>query len=185
MHRYEVAMSDDIESRLRMLDGRIANVQAEARACVEELLVDDGARHLVAERLPGLGSAILPSIHDLLRNPSTQPDVRTLAAIAGFDVGDRFETVEILLDEVATLSDFAALAARRLAAARVSGAAERMLEGLQNPELVDVDLIVVYLEALHDLGTVIDERVQARLRGVGAWQIDTALRQWHPASQES
>lgn len=175
-------MSGEIESRIKILDAKVAQVRAEARECVQELLVDDGARHLVADRLPGLGSVILPFILDLLRSPDTSAEVKVFAALVGFDVGDRFESVEVLLGEVRVSSEFAALAARRLAAAHVSEAAEGMLGSLERPEFRNVDLIVVYLEALHDLGTVVGEGIQEQLRGLGAWQIDTALRQWHGAS---
>lgn len=172
-------MSGQIETRIQALEERIARAQEEARACVDELLVDDGARHLVAERLPSLGSAILPAILELLSDPRTPHEVRALAALAAFDVGDRTQALEVLVDEVAAGTEFAALAVQRLSGAGVSEAAGPMIEAIRGTKLHDIDLVVSYLEALHELGVRLGEEEQNELRQLGSWQVDTALAQWH------
>ncbi len=75
-------------SRIAAVEARIAAAQIEARSCVAELMVDDGARFLIAERLPALGTAILPSVHELLADPDVDAEVRGLAALCGLAVGD-------------------------------------------------------------------------------------------------
>lgn len=184
MHGHEVAMSDDIAKRIADLEGRVARVQQEARACVVELFVDDGARYLVAERLPALGSAVLPAIHDVLSDRDAPAEVRTLAAFVGFEVGDRERSLNMLLDEVTSLSEFSPLAARRLASAGVSEAAALIVDALRRTDSTEVDSVVSYLEALHDLGVRLAVDDRRRLSEGGAWQVETALAQWHGATSE-
>ena len=177
-------MSGDIAKRIADLEDRIATAQREARACVEELNVDDGARHLVAERLPALGSAVLPAIHDVLDDQDAPDEVRTLAAFVGFEVGDRHQSLNVLLDEVAARSEFSPLAARRLARAGVPEASSSILDALRGTDSKEVDAVVSYLEALHDLGVRLGAEDRQRLREGRAWQVETALAQWHGANPD-
>lgn len=172
-------MSNEIAKRIADVDDRIARVQREARACVEELFVDDGARYLVAQRLPALGSAVLPAIHDVLDDRDAPDEVRTLAAFVGFEVGDRERSLSMLLDEVAARSEFSPLAARRLAGAGVPEAAAKILDALRGTDSQEIDSVVSYLEALNDLGVGLGIEDHRRLREGGAWQVQTALAQWH------
>lgn len=172
-------MSDDIAKRIAELEHQIARVQHEVRACVQELVVDDGARYLVAERLAALGSAVLPAIHDLLNDRHTPDEVRTLAALVGFAVGDRELSLNVLLNEIASRGEFSPLAARRLAIARVSEAANLILKALRATDSQEIDAIVSYLEALHDLGVPLTEDDRRTLLQGGAWQVETAIAQWH------
>lgn len=171
----------DIAKRMANLEDRIGSVQREARACVEELFVDDGVRHLVAERLPGLGSAVLPAIHDVLGDGDVPAEVRTLAAFVGFKVGDRQSSLDVLLDEVVAGSEFSPLAARELAFAGVREAADLILDALRGTDSNEVDSVVSYLEALHALGVGLEAGDRRRFREGGAWQVETALAQWHSA----
>lgn len=175
-------MTDDTAKRVTDLENRIARAQGEARACVQELLVDDDARYLVAERLPALGSAVLPAIRELLDDPGVTSDVRALAALVGFEVGDREQSLMVLLEEIRHRGEFAPLAARRLSRAGRSDAAGVICEALRGTDHKDVDPIVSYLEALHDLGVRIDDDDRRRLLAGGAWQIETAIAQWHAAA---
>lgn len=174
-------MSDDIARRITDLEDRIARVQRDVSACVEELLVDDGARYLVAQRLPALGSVVLPAIHRLLDDRDAPNEVRTLAAFVGFEVGDRERSLNMLLDEVTARSEFSPLAARRLASARVPEAAGPILDALRGTDGKEVDAVVNYLEALCDLGIRLGAEDHRRLSEGGAWQVETALGQWHGA----
>jgi len=175
-------MSDDIAKRITDLESRIARVQGDARACVQELFLDDGARYLVAQRLPALGSAVVPAIHDLLDDGDAPDEVRTLAAFVGFEVGDRDRSLNMLLDEVTAHSEFSPLAARRLASAGVPEAAGLILEALRGTDSKEVDSVVSYLEALYDLGVRLGAEDRRRLHEGGAWQVETALAQWHGAT---
>lgn len=172
-------MTDPLEARVTDLERRIATAQAEVEACVRELLVDDDARYLIAERLPALGSSVLPAVQALLRDPNLDAEVRVLAAWVGVEVGDREQALETLLDEIKAADEFAPLAARRLAAHRIAHAAPAILDALRRTSSTDVDVVVAYLEALHHLGALLPEEEKQRLSESDAWQVTTALAQWH------
>jgi hypothetical protein len=172
-------MSDPIEARVTDLERRISTVQAEVEACVRELLVDDDARYLIAERLPALGSAALPTVQALVRDPNSDHEVRVLAALVAVEVGDREQALETLLDEVKAADEFAPLAARRLAEHRIAQAAPAILDALRRTSSGDVDAVLAYLEALHHLGERLPEDEEQRLKESDAWQVTTALHQWH------
>ena len=108
-------MSDRIEIRIAALDERIDRTQSEIQACVQELLAGDKDAYLIAERLPRLGSAALPELLKVMADPGHTPTVRVLAALVGFAVGDRQDSLSIMLDEVERGGEFGPLAARRLA----------------------------------------------------------------------
>jgi hypothetical protein len=109
-------------------------------------------------------------------------EVRSLAALVGFAVGDRSQSLHLLLLEVESAAEFAGLAARRLAAAGVTEASRVITDALRRANHTEIDLAVSYLEALYDLGVRLKDEDQGRLRRFGAWEVDTALAQWHSAS---
>lgn len=172
-------MTDRVERRVTDLERRVAAAQAEAEACVRELLVDDGARYLIAERLPALGSAVLPAVQELVRDASLDAEVRVLAALVGVEVGDREQALETLLGAVKSADEFAPLAARRLAEHQIAEAAPAILDALSRTTSTDVDAVVSYLEALHHLGATLPSDERQRLQESDAWQVTTAVHQWH------
>lgn len=171
-----------IEERVRELEHRIEAAHSNARDCVRELLVDDDARYLIAERLPALGSAIVPAVRELIDDPKTDPEVRRLAALAGLAVGDSEQSALVLLDEIEARGEFAPIAARRLADARVAGAGLAIERALRATPLDHVDVIVAYLEALKECGIAVPEDERRRL-SAGPWQVTSALAEWHPPSK--
>lgn len=172
-------MTDGVEERVTDLERRVEAAQAAAEACVRELLVDDGARYLIAERLPALGSAVLPAVQELLRDARLDAEVRVLAALVAVEVGDREEALETLLEAVKSADEFAPLAARRLAEHRIAEAAPAILDALSRTSSTDADAAVAYLEALHHLGAALPNDERKRLQESDAWQVTTALHQWH------
>jgi hypothetical protein len=168
-----------IENRVRNLERRIEQARLIARECVRELLVDDSARHLIAERLPALGSIIVPFVRELIDDDAATTEVRCLAALAGIAAGDTEQSVIVLLDEVERDGEFTVAAARSLAAARAPGSAQVIKRALDRTALEQVDAIVVYLDALRALGVELSEGDRVRL-GTGDWRITSAVAQWHP-----
>lgn len=169
-----------LEDRVRDLEARIEEVRRTVRDCVRELLVDDGGRYLIAERLPALGSAIVAPVGELIDDPATPAEVRCLAGLAGLQVGDTAQSALVLLEELERQGELAPLAARRLASARIPGTGKAVESALRETPLGDADSIVAYLEALRDLGVALDEDERRRLEG-GDWQITSALAEWHPS----
>lgn len=167
------------EHRIRGLEARIESVRADARACVRELLVDDGGRFLVAERLVRLGSVIIPAVRELLDDPGSPSEVRTLAALVGVDVGDAELSVLVLLEELEHRGSYAPLAARVLALRGRTSAVSAIQEALRRTPVADFDDVVNYLEALHDLGGLLSPEERQRLEG-GGWQVTSAIAEWHP-----
>lgn len=173
----------EIASRIAALEARIAAAQNEARLCVNELVVDDGARFLIAERLPGLGTAILPSVHELLADPDVDAEVRGLAALCGLAVGDSGPSVVALFEEIEHLGPLAPLAARTMAERRVPGAASAALAALRSTDAAEVDSIVTYLGAIRTCGGNLPAEERARLEAGGTWQVTSALRELFPVDQ--
>ena len=172
-----------LENRVRRIEDHIRAAQIDARACVRELLVPDEARYLVAERLPALGSIIVPAVRELIDDPATPDEVRTLAALVGVQVGDGEQSAMVLLDELGRRGEFAPLAARRLAMTRVVPAASAISEALRLTPPCNVDAVVAYLEALRDLGVSPTPEERRRLEAEGQWQVVSALAEWHPESE--
>jgi hypothetical protein len=170
--------------RIQALEQRIVEITSAASACVRELLVDDGARLLVAERLPALGSATIPTIHELLAEDVPE-EVRTLAALVGVTVGDMGPSVEQLLQEIEEGGEFTILAARCLVAQHIPGVASVILKGIESCSADDVDRVVALLEALRDSGERLPESERKRLTLSGHWQISTAISAWFPAPPNS
>jgi len=152
----------------------------DVESCVDELLAQDGGAFFVAERLPLLGTAILPRIHSLLADPNVENGVRVLAALSGFAVGDRGPSVSTLFDEIEAGGEFAPLAARNMASEGVPGAGRAALDALASTELDDVDRIVMFLEAVRDAGLVLPESESVRLEASSSWQVVTAVREFFP-----
>ena len=169
-----------IEDRIRSLEACIAEARADARASVRELLVEDGGRYLVAERLPALGSIIVPAIRELIDDPASSREIRTLAALAGLEVGDTEQSLLAVLDEVEQRGAFAPLAARRLGVKQLRSSASVIEGALRQTAATDVDSVVAYLEALRDLGVRPSADERRRLEAGNCWQVTSALAEWHP-----
>lgn len=177
-------MTNSTEERIRALEKRIRVISADASACVRELLVDDGARILVAERLPALGSIAVPTIHELLTAREVPEEVRTLAALVGVAVGDLGPSVEQLVQELERGGEFTILAARWLASQHIPGAGTVILRAVTICPSHDVDRVVALLEALRDSGEPLPESERNRLASSGLWQINTALSQCFPEAPQ-
>lgn len=174
-----------IASRIEALEARIAGVEQEVANCVAELRVDDGGRFLVAERLPRLGTAILPHVHRLLAELSLEGEVRVLAALSGLAVGDEGPSLVALFDEIEHGGELAPLAARTMAKRGVPGVGAASLTALRSLELSDVDSAVMLLEAIRDSSEVLTEADRERLESSARWQIVTAVREFFPEPESS
>ena len=77
---------------------------------------DENIQHLVAERLPGLGSVIVPDLYALvLDDPAASASLGYLAAWTAVRLGDRGRAVARLCQEVTSGSPYALPAANALA----------------------------------------------------------------------
>jgi hypothetical protein len=168
------------EDRIRSLEAHIESTPADARACVRELLADDGARFLIAERLQALGSVIIPAVRELIDDPASSNEIRALAALAGAEVGDAEQSMLVVLEELERRGEFAPLAARRLAGKGTTSARSAIEEALRQTPVGDVDSVVAYLEALRDLGVHPSPEERQRLETGDQWQVTSALAEWHP-----
>lgn len=174
-------MTGSIPQRISALERAIDAVKADVRSCVRELLEDDGARYLVMERLPRLGSAVIEPIHELLGESDIDDEVRAMAALVGLEAGD-LSVAPILLAETASRGPLAPLAARRLAAHRVDGASDAVLEAIRETGPDKVDELVAYLDALHKLDETLPDDERQRLLSAGEWQVQTAIDEWFSSS---
>jgi hypothetical protein len=114
-------------------------------------------------------------------DPSHTETVRLLAALVGCEVGDRQESLALLLEEVSHNGEFGPLAARRLAERQIREAEGALLAALSATDPSEVDAVVSYLEALHIFGARLPQAQRELFAASGAWQVTTAIAQWHPA----
>ena len=170
----------DIEEQIGRLESQISTVLADIDRCVNELLVDSGGRQFVAERLPKLGSAALPSILRLLGPDIDDIEVRFLAGLVGVALGDRSVCVTELFEELARGGRYMIYAADNLVDHRIPGAMEAVLEALQMRPLEDAMFVSSLLAILHRAGGQLSLEERKRLLQ-GNWEVNTALQHYFPA----
>jgi hypothetical protein len=176
-------VSDPDALRIRDLEARIDAVVQQAHALVQELLADDGFLWPVAERLPALGSVIVPAIRQLLTDSTVPAEARGFAALVGFIVGDREESLQVLLDEIEQDTGFAVTAARQLAVTGEQQAVWPIEDAIRRSDLKDVhdaDRILAFLDDLHKLGHRLPDDLRARLIASGSQELEKAVRELHP-----
>ena len=169
----------DLARRIQALERDLASPEPDARQAVRELLVDDGGRYLVMERLPRLGAAAAEPVRELLSDPATDPEVRAMAALVGLEVGER-AGLDVLRDEVADRGPLALIASARLAAHGVPETDRAILQGLSSLDPSDTDRVVAYLEALGKTGASLPGDIRQRLVTSSAWQVTSAVDEWFP-----
>jgi hypothetical protein len=183
LHGDEGSVSDPDELRIRDLEARINAVVQQAHALVHELLADDGLLWPVAERLPALGSVILPAIRQLLTDYTVPAETRGFAALVGFIVGDREESSQVLLDEIEQDTGFAVTAARQLAVVGEQQAVWPIEDAIRRSDLKDVheaDKILGYLDDQQKLGHRLPDDLRTRLIASGSQELERAVRELHP-----
>ena len=173
-------MTEAYEVRLQDIRARVDAILREADSLVGELRAEDAFLVPVSEQLVRLGSMIIPAVRQILRDPSVSSEVRGFAAIAGFSVGDREESLQVLLDEVQEDTDLGPPAARVLANAGQRQAAALIESAISRKELsqrADVDAVVAYLRALHKLGYTLSGEIRSRLASSGIWEIEAEMNE--------
>ena len=170
----------DIEEQIGQLESQISTVLADIDRCVIELLVDSGGRQFVAERLPKLGSAALPSILRLLGPDIDDIEVRFLAGLVGVALGDRSVCVTELFEELARGGRYMYYAADNLVGHRIPGAVEAILEALELRPLDDAMFINSLLSILHRSGGTLPLKLRNRLL-LGGSEVTSSLQYYFPA----
>lgn len=154
----------DIEEEVRGFEAELDRALGQVKACVDRLrsAASDDLRFLIAERLPMLGSAAIPSLQDVWDDPESSRSVRYLAAWVAVEVGDRGEGIEILCAEVDAGTRWSLPAAGVLARHRLYEGAEPVAAALGRVDPQNSVEILGYATALRQLGG--DLPASARLR---------------------
>jgi len=177
----------DIEIELANLNQIIERTRTSARDCVARLreAPDDDLRYLIAERLPALGSMILPDLLEVVRDSADEPTLHYLAAWVALTVGDRTESVTVLREEVLRGSRWSLPAANSLgrhkvASARdeISRALDRVSSDRDNPDIAQ------YSAALRQVGGAISAATRAQLVKDNSSWIARAVRSDFPADTD-
>jgi hypothetical protein len=169
------------EAQLAALERSIDKVHSDVAACVDTLVNTGGLpRFVVAERLLRVGTALIPHLLELLKDPAIDEDLRGCVAFLGFTVGDREECAMALLDQIETDGPWALGAAQRLAEAGYPGTASAVVAALRRTGPSSIDATVGYLGALRAANGELPTDLRAILAGGGQWQVTTALDELFP-----
>ena len=143
-------MNADAESQVSDLEQQVATVISGAHECLELLVSPPEGlpRFVVAERLLPLGSLLVPGLLEVLTSGEADDELRGLAALLGFAVGENEEFAMELLRQVESDGPFAALAARRLAGAEFTGIAGTIEAAIRRLAPSSPDETVAYLDSL-------------------------------------
>ena len=148
-------METDVESEVTAFEAEIAAIRSRATRCVEQLraMSDEGVQYLLAERMRGLGSVIVPDLYALiLDDPGSSRAQRYLAAWVAVRVGDRGTAVDHLCREVTSGSPYALPAAHVLARFHLTQGVEAVIEAIRSVDAADTGSMIGWATALRDLG---------------------------------
>jgi hypothetical protein len=154
-----------VEERLRALEVKIGAAVDCARACAMLLREadDDDVRYLMAERLPVLGSSIVPELNEMLVDPACSRSTKYLAAWVAVEVGDRGDSVDVLCAEVEAGSEWALAAAGVLGRHRITEGREPILRALERVNPKDSGEVLGYATALRELRGELPHRLRLKL----------------------
>lgn len=145
----------DAEKAVTELQAEVVAIRAQARACIERFRAtdDEDVQYLLSERLAGLGSMIVPYLHELvLDDPEASSAQRYFAARVATQVGDRGRSVQYLCREVTSGSPYALPAAHALGTLRPPEGAEAVTEAIRGIDASDTTNTIGWMTALRDVG---------------------------------
>lgn len=142
-----------IEERLRGFEAQLDYALDRVGECVRrfETVDDHDLRYLMAERLPALGSAIVPELNRILTDPGCDAGLRYLAAWAAIEVGDRGDSIEMLCDVIDGGGEWSLPAAGVLARHRIEEGTDPVHRALVRTNPKDGGAILGYVTALRGL----------------------------------
>jgi hypothetical protein len=167
------------EQELAAFTSKISSVRRLAKDCVQAIVVspDDDMKYLMAERLPALGTVVLPDLLEVLDETSHPRTVRYLAAWVALILGERTRSVGFLRFEVAQRSEWSLPAANALGRYRISEAQVEISEALDRVSLdPDNPETAQYSAALREVGGVIDPATRGRIVNRNSSWIARAVR---------
>jgi len=127
---------------------------------------------LVAERLNGLGSVIIPHLEKLLTE-TEDTETKILSALVLLQLNSKIG-VSVLLDAIIQDEEYSGLIAVNLAKKGVKEAIQPIIKRLKICELKQIDLIVNLLEALGQLNGKLTQDLYQHLTAINTpWQIRT------------
>jgi len=158
-------MTSDIEARVRAFEFELGMTIDRGRACARQLreVEDDDLRFLLAERLPFLGSAIIPVLNEIRADPGSGRGTRYLAAWVAVEVGDRADSIFVLCEQVEAATEWSLPAAGVLARHQITEGVVPVQKALGRVDPKDDIAVMGYLTALRDLQGTLAEPVRQRL----------------------
>jgi len=154
-----------IEATVRAFEQRLSGVTQGVESCLDEFVsvTDEHVRYLLAERLPSLGSAALPSLVGIINSTQVGSGLRYMAAWVALALGDRDAAVSALCEEVDSDNEWSLPAANALARASVRVAEPSILRGLQRVEPYETGAVLQWTHALRLVGGSLPNDVRERL----------------------
>lgn len=172
----------EIEATVRAFEQRLRAVSLSVEACLDEFvaITDEDVRYLLAERLPSLGSAALPSLVGIIDSSPVGSGLRCMAAGVALVLGNRDAAVPALCDEVDFDSVWSLPAANALAGAHVRDGEPSILRALQRVKPFETSAVLQWTHALRLVGGSLPNDVRERLvEAVEPWAAQ-AIREDFP-----
>lgn len=156
---------NEVEVEVRRFEVEVGDALARVRACVGWLRSahGDDLRFLVAERLPTLGSSVVPPLQEILDDSTSTPSLRYLAAWVAVEVGDRGDRVSTLCAEVEAGTRWSLPAAGVLSRHRIREGARPIAFALSRVDPQNTLEVMGYATALRDLGGHLPESTRQRI----------------------
>lgn len=173
------SMTGRIEQDLGEFEVELGQLISGAKACVQRLRQASSGdlMFLYAERLPALGSVIIPELQAIIGDETARTTLRYLAAWIAVSVGDRGDSVNVLCAEVSRGSEWSLPAANALARYGIREGIGVVTAAVERVDPRNGAEVLGYLTALRDLGGKLPDEARCRILGYSTPWVARAIEQ--------
>jgi hypothetical protein len=174
-----VSEADAIETKLLAFERGLEDVLSTIGRIAEKLRAerDPHLRWLIAERLPALGSAVIPVMRKIYEDSDADRSLRFDAAWVSVRAGDRGAAVKFLCEEIDADTELSGPASTVLADLRLDVAIPFIQRALARADPTNTFQVTQFLATLKRLDGPLPDEVRARLvRASEEWVVGAIER---------